>query len=79
MKIQEEKLRNFIQKIAATRPDEISCDGCYEHLNRFAEMLQDGKDPIKVMPLVQHHIEMCAICGEEFEALIKAMEAVSTD
>ena len=79
MSIPEEKLKFFINKIAATRPDEIGCDDCYEQLSQFADMLRDGKDPAKLMPLMQHHLEMCSICGEEFEALVEALEAVSID
>jgi hypothetical protein len=79
MRIPEDKLKNFISKIAATRPDEIGCEDCYEQLSLFADMLRDGKDPAKVMPLMQHHLEMCNICGEEFEALVQALEAAAVD
>lgn len=79
MRIPEEKLKKFIKKIAATRPDEIGCDDCYEQLSLFADMLRDGKDPAKVMPLMQHHLEMCSLCDEEFGALVEALEAVSVE
>ena len=78
MKIQEKKLKNFVTLIANTTPDEIACDDCYEHMNRFADMLQDGKDPAKVLPLVQQHLEMCMLCGEEFDALVEALEAATS-
>ncbi|MEK6256055.1 MAG: hypothetical protein N2C13_01900 [Chloroflexota bacterium] len=68
-----------MKKIAATRPDEIGCDSCYEELSRFTEMLQDGQDPAAVMPLVQHHLDMCQGCGEEFQGLLKALEAVNAE
>lgn len=79
MRIPEEKLKNFIKKIAATLPEEIGCDDCFEQLSVFADMLRDGKDPAKVMPMMQHHLEMCNVCGEEFEALVQALEAVSVE
>lgn len=79
MRIPEEKLKDFIKKIAATLPEEIGCDDCFEQLSLFADMLRDGKDPAKVMPMMQHHLEMCSVCGEEFEALVEALEAVSVE
>lgn len=78
MKIKEKNLKEFIKEIAATRSEEIGCDTCYEELHRFTDMLKDGKDPAKVMPLVQNHLEMCNGCGEEFAALLQALEAASS-
>ena len=78
MNIQEKKLRKFVTRIANTTPDEIACEDCYEHMNRFADMLQAGEDPAIVMPLVQQHLDMCNLCGEEFEALVEALEAVTS-
>lgn len=74
MKIPEETLRKFVQKVAKTTPEEAGCDTCYEQLHEFADMLQQGKDPAKLMPLVEHHLEMCTSCGEEFDALLQALE-----
>ena len=79
MSIDEEKLKNLVTKISKTRPDEIGCDRCYEELHRFTDMLREGNDPAKVMPLVQHHLEMCHGCGEEFEGLLQALEAVNAE
>lgn len=77
MNIQEKKLRKFVTNIARTTPDEIACDECYEQLNHFADMLQGGEDPALVMPLVQQHLDMCNLCGEEFTALMEALEVAT--
>ena len=79
MKFKSETIKKVIMGITATRPDEIGCDTCYEELHRFADMLKDGKDPAQVMPLVQHHLDMCGNCGEEFEALLSALESMKAD
>ncbi|MDH3944705.1 MAG: hypothetical protein OEV06_11480 [Anaerolineae bacterium] len=75
MRIPEETLRKFVVKVANTRPEEAGCDTCFEHLHEFADMLQKGEDPADLMPLVEHHLKMCSSCGEEFDALIEAIEA----
>ena len=77
MNIKENKLRKLVTRIARTTPDEIACDDCYEQLNHFADMLQGGEDPALLMPLVQQHLDMCNLCGEEFTALLEALEAAT--
>lgn len=76
MTIPKEALIKFVKKISATRPDEIGCNSCYEELHRFADMLKNGEDPKTIMPLMHHHLDMCSICGEEFDALLEALETI---
>lgn len=63
----------MVQMIAATRPDEIGCDECFEQLDRFAETVLAGKNAAEAMPLVQDHLNRCGDCREEFEALLTAL------
>ena len=79
MRLKEEALKKIVGKISKTRPEEIGCDTCYEELHGFADMIQKGEDPAKVMPLVQHHLEMCGSCGEEFDAFLEALQAVDAE
>lgn len=66
-------IKNMVQMIAATRPDEIGCDECFEQLDRFAETVLAGKNAAEAMPLVQDHLNRCGDCREEFEALLTAL------
>jgi hypothetical protein len=75
MKIEPETLAKILQSLTITNEIEIGCEDCYEEIDQFVEMLQEGKDPAKVMPLVQHHLDICACCHEEFDALVAALEA----
>lgn len=68
-------MEKFIQMIENTRDEEYSCDEIYELIDQFAEMITRGEDVRQLMPLVQHHIEMCADCREELEALLRVMNA----
>jgi hypothetical protein len=70
-------IQQIIRMIAATRPDEIGCDECFEQLDRFAEWVLAGKDAAEAMPLVQEHLEHCHDCREEFEALLAALRATT--
>ena len=44
-------------------------------INRFVELELDGKDTEQVLPLVKRHLELCTGCGEEYKALLTALES----
>lgn len=79
MNMKPETLTKLIYQLGNTRAEEIGCDTCYEELHRFADMLKRGDDPAKVMPMVQHHLEMCTGCDEEFSAFMQSIEAVDAE
>jgi len=70
-------LKGMVRAILSTRPDEISCDGCLEQLDRFVELTLAGKNAAEAMPLVQDHLGRCGDCREEFEALLAALQALA--
>ena len=65
----------LLREIAETREVEISCDECFEQLDRFVEMELSGLNTAQALPLVQDHLEICGECREEFEALLLALRA----
>lgn len=67
-------LKKLVRSIIATRDDEIGCDDCFDELDRFVDMLLNGKNASEAMPLVQHHLDMCMDCHEEFKALLQAIQ-----
>ena len=68
-------LKKMVNSIVSTRPDEIGCDDCFAQLDRFVELVLVGKDAAEAMPLVQDHLDRCMDCHEEFEALLRAVQA----
>ena len=75
MKLEPETLAKVLMSLTNLQDVEIGCEDCFIEIDQFAEMLRKGKDPAKVMPLVQHHLDLCQCCHEEFEALILALDA----
>lgn len=73
--LRPEQLKQMARMVAATRPDEIGCDECFEQLDRFAELHLAGKNAAEAMPLVQDHLDRCGDCREEFEALLAVLQA----
>lgn len=63
----------FVDMVMSTREDEISCDECGERLSEFAELTLAGKNAKDAIPLVQDHLDRCAECREEFEALLDVL------
>ena len=76
MNLRHEDLNNLVRAIVATRDEEIGCDDCFEEVDRYADMILDGKNAAEVLPLVKAHLEMCKGCSLEFEALVEALEAI---
>ncbi len=72
-----EVVKQIVRGIVTTRSDEIGCDECFEQVDRFTEMVLDGRDAAQALPLVQDHLERCKDCREEFEALVVALRALS--
>ncbi|MBK8050755.1 MAG: hypothetical protein IPK16_28790 [Anaerolineales bacterium] len=70
-------IKQMVEMIGATRPDEIGCDECFEQLDRFAELVLAGKNAAEALPLVQDHLSRCRDCREEFEALLAALQATT--
>jgi len=66
-------LRQIVQLVAATRPDEISCEACFRQMDLYVEITLSGSDAARLMPLVQHHLSFCRDCREEFDALLAAL------
>jgi hypothetical protein len=61
--------------IAWIPPEYITCDECYEQLDRFADEVLAGKNAAEALPLVQQHLDACHDCHEEFEILLQALKA----
>ena len=66
----------ILRKILA-HAQSISCDDCYDVLDKYADMLRAGKDPSIILPGVKEHLIACGDCGDEFKALIAILETSS--
>jgi hypothetical protein len=75
MQIPIDKLKAMVRGVARTQETEYSCDDSYRLLDEFAEAVAQGRDAAKLMPLVQQHLDLCPDCREEFEALLRVLQA----
>lgn len=77
MRLTRELLKKMVASIAMTKEHELTCDECFEEIDKFAELKLAGKNPAEALPLVQDHLDRCKSCNEEFEALLDAIQSIS--
>ena len=72
-RLSRRKLSMILEKIFATRDVELTCDECFEHLDRYAETQLSGKNLDEALLLVEDHLSKCGDCREEYELLAAAL------
>ncbi len=70
-----EEFQKLLRMIENTKEVEFSCEDVYHLLDQYSEAVVQGKNAEELMPLVEHHIDMCPDCREEFEALLRVLQA----
>jgi hypothetical protein len=68
-------IRGLLERLERTLPEELSCEEVYDLVDQYADLVQSEGDAAGLLPLVEHHLEMCMDCKEEFEALMRALRA----
>jgi hypothetical protein len=48
---------------------ELSCDQCFEQLDRYVELELHGGDADVAIPGMRPHLEGCAACAEDHDSL----------
>ena len=74
LRIDKEHFEQMLKVIEQTRPDELACDEIENLLCQFSEMMHEGGDAASLMPLIEHHLNLCPDCREEYEALLRILD-----
>ncbi len=74
-RIPTDLIPKVITSLENTNIEEYTCDQVYDLLDQFAELIHRQEDAAGLMPLVQHHLEMCGDCREEFDALLRILQS----
>jgi hypothetical protein len=75
MKQPDEILRILLEKLSRTEEEELDCKEVFQLMDQYAESVARGEEPSELFPLVARHLEICKDCREEFEALMRVIEA----
>jgi len=71
----ERLIQKLMLMLEHTRTEEASCDDVYDILDQYTEMVSRGEDAATLLPLIKHHLDMCPECQEEYNALLRIVEA----
>ena len=61
--------RELIRAMLGPEGQELTCDQCFEELDRFVELERQGADADTAVPWLRAHLEGCPACREEYESL----------
>ena len=78
MSLTKEQLTGLVGLIDSVEPDELDCDGCFGQIAEFAELHLAGQEVPAAMQAVETHLRQCVCCKDEFNALLKALEAIDS-
>ena len=60
-----------VRRLLGPDQPELSCDECFEHLDRYVEAELETRDPDAAVPGLRAHLESCPACAEDHASLIE--------
>lgn len=61
--------RRVVARLLGPESPEVSCETCFEELDRYVELELSGADADAAIPGLRSHLEGCPACREEHESL----------
>jgi hypothetical protein len=59
----------LIERVLGPAEPELSCERCFEELDRYVELELAGADANAAIPGMRAHLEGCSACAEDHESL----------
>jgi hypothetical protein len=59
-----------LRRVLGPAAPELSCEACFENLDRYVELELAGDDAEAVVPGMAAHLEGCPACKEDHESLL---------
>ena len=69
MPLSKDQISTLLSLVAGSTEDEISCDGCFDHVAQFVETELAAAELSDSMLLIQNHMKNCPCCNDEYNAL----------
>lgn len=61
--------QQLMARLLGPSDPELSCEECFEKLDRYVELELGGEDADLAIPGMRAHLEGCAACAEDHESL----------
>jgi len=66
----ENETERAVARLLGPAGDEVSCETCFEELDRYVDLELAGADADAAIPGLRAHLEGCPACREEHESLL---------
>jgi hypothetical protein len=64
-----QRLDLAMQRLLGPATPELTCEECFEQVDRYVELELRGLDAAAAMPAMRAHLDGCIACEEEHESL----------
>jgi hypothetical protein len=68
----------LLKRLLGPAGPEVSCEECFEELDRYVELEVSGADADAAIPGMSAHLEGCPACAEDHRSLRTLVEAESS-
>ena len=79
MTLRPDQAKALIERVMATRDQEMTCDACLADVAELVEVQLTGKPLNEALRVVQDHLDRCHECAEEYHVLRQALEALAEE
>ena len=76
MSLSKNQINNLLGMISSVESDDLDCEGCFGQIAEFAELHLSKQAIPEAMQAVETHLTQCACCKDEFDALLKGLQAI---
>jgi len=66
--------RDLIRGVLGPQGPELTCEQCFEELDRYVELELAEDDPDVAVPGMRAHLDGCPACREEHDSLLALAE-----
>jgi hypothetical protein len=67
--IERPELRQALGRLLGPAEPEVSCEVCFQEIDRYVELEVRGQDADAAVPGLRAHLDGCQACREEHESL----------
>jgi hypothetical protein len=67
--------RELLDRVLGPDEPELTCDACFEELDRYVELEARGADADAAVPGMRAHLHGCPACAEEHASLRALLDA----
>ena len=71
--------RNLIARLLGPAGPEVSCERCFELLDRYVDLELAGEDTDARLPGMRAHLEGCPACHDDHESLRELVAATDRE